>query len=248
MKDKSWAHTLRFMSLLCFLFVLALLFLLRLFNTDSFLGWYSRYTDTLTEFEAWLENYGATPLAVVIILFNYALKAVIPWFPVSCICVASAVIFKWYYALAINLVGLAILFMLKFLWGRTNGGGNAEKLLSKYDAAHRLVDECKLGSDVVLFFSRLVPSIPINSVSCIYGTTEISLGKFLLISELGFLPKAVSYIIIGRNVFDPASASFVVPFIPLILFSGMVFLSLGNAVGKNEKKTKNKKIMKIKKG
>lgn len=236
------------MSLLCFLFVLALLFLLRLFNTDSFLGWYSRYTDTLTEFEVWLENYGATPLAVVIILFNYALKAVIPWFPVSCICVASAVLFKWYYALAINLAGLAVLFILKFLWGRTNGGGNAEKLLSKYDAAHRLVDECKLGSDVVLFFSRLIPSIPINSVSCIYGTTEIPLGKFLLISELGFLPKAVSYIIIGRNVFDPASASFVVPFIPLILFSGMVFLSLGNAVGKNEEKKKNKKIMKIKKG
>lgn len=248
MKDKSWAHTLRFMSLLCFLFVLALLFLLRLFNTDSFLGWYSRYTDTLTEFEVWLENYGATPLAVVIILFNYALKAVIPWFPVSCICVASAVLFKWYYALAINLAGLAVLFILKFLWGRTNGGGNAEKLLSKYDAAHRLVDECKLGSDVVLFFSRLIPSIPINSVSCIYGTTGIHLGKFLLISELGFLPKAVSYIIIGRNVFDPASASFVVPFIPLILFSGMVFLSLGNAVGKNEEKKKNKKIMKIKKG
>ena len=248
MKDKSWAHTLRFMSLLCFLFVLALLFLLRLFNTDSFLGWYSRYTDTLTEFEVWLENYGATPLAVVIILFNYALKAVIPWFPVSCICVASAVLFKWYYALAINLAGLAVLFILKFLWGRTNGGGNAEKLLSKYDAAYRLVDECKLGSDVVLFFSRLIPSIPINSVSCIYGTTEIPLGKFLLISELGFLPKAVSYIIIGRNVFDPASASFVVPFIPLILFSGMVFLSLGNAVGKNEEKKKNKKIMKIKKG
>ena len=248
MKDKSWEHTLRFMSLLCFLFVLALLFLLRLFNTDSFLGWYSRYTDTLTEFEAWLENYGATPLAVVIILFNYALKAVIPWFPVSCICVASAVLFKWYYALAINLAGLAVLFILKFLWGRTNGGGNAEKLLSKYDAAYRLVDECKLGSDVVLFFSRLIPSIPINSVSCIYGTTEIPLGKFLLISELGFLPKAVSYIIIGRNVFDPASASFVVPFIPLILFSGMVFLSLGNAVGKNEEKKKNKKTMKIKKG
>lgn len=241
LKKKSWAFTFKLMSLICFLFVLALLILLRVFATPSFLDWYGRYTNTLVEFELWIENHGATFFAVVIILFNYVLKAVLPWFPVSCICVASAVVFRWYYALAINLVGLALLFMLKFFWGRTNGGGNAEKLLMKYDAAHRLVDECKLGSDVVLFLSRLIPSVPINAVSCVYGTTEISLWKFLLISELGFLPKAISYIIIGRNVFDPASASFIVPFIPLILFSGMVFFSLGNTF---EKKNKNKHKMK----
>lgn len=240
-KNKSWSYTLKVMSVICFTTVLALLVLLRVFKTDSFLRWYSRYTETLTEFEIWIENYGATPLAVIIIMVNYALKAVMPWFPVSCICVASAVIFKWYDALVINVVGLNILFALKYAWGRHFGGGNAEKLLMKYDSAHRLVDESKLGSGVVLFFSRLLPSIPINAVSCIYGTTDMPLWRFLVISDIGFLYKAITYIIIGRNVFDPASASFVVPFIPLIMFSGIIFLSLSGAIegGKNKKRNKN---------
>lgn len=233
-KNKSWSYSLKIMSLFCFLAVFTLLVLLRIFNTDSFTMWYGRYTDTLNSFEIWIENYGATPLAVIIIIVNYALKAVFPWFPVSCICVASAVVFKWYEALIINILGLSLLFMLKFFWGKHFGGGNAEKLLMKYDSAHRLVDESKLGSGVVLFFTRLLPNIPINAVSCIYGTTDMPLWKFILISDMGFLYKLVSYIIIGRNVFDPASASFIVPFIPLLLISGCIFLSLGSAF-KNEK-------------
>lgn len=239
-KSKSLANTFRVLSLVCFTIVLSLLILLRVFHTEPFLRWYDKYTETLVEFEIWIENYGATPLAVVIILVNYAFKAIMPWFPVSCICVASAVVFKWYEALVINIVGLTLLFALKFLWGRHFGGGNAEKLLLKYDFLYKLVGESKFGSGLALFFSRLLPSIPINSVSCLYGTTDMPMWKFIVISLAGFFYKAMSYIIIGRNVFDPASASFIVPFIPLILFSGMIFLSLSGAIEGGNKKRKNK--------
>lgn len=234
------------MSLICFSTVLALLFLLRLFKTEQFLEWYNRYTNTLVEFELWLENRGANTISVALILFNYVLKAVMPWFPVSCICVASAVLFKWYQALLINLVGLAILFALKFYWGRARGPGNAGKLVERYDWMSKAIEEKEISSGVILFFARLLPSVPINSVSCLYGATEMPIGKFLLISETGFLFKAISYIIIGRNVFDPASANFVGPFIPLIFFSGLVFLGLGGAF-ENLNKRVNKNL-KIKKG
>lgn len=245
-KSKSWSYTLRMMALVCFSFVLALLVLLRVFRTDSFTIWYEKYTQTLVDFEIWIENYGATPLAVIIILINYTLKAVIPWFPVSCICVASAVIFKWYDALMINIIGLIILFTLKFLWGRRFGGGNGEKLLRKYDFICEIVERNQLGSGVVLFIARLLPSIPINSVSCLYGATDMPLWRFLVISVTGFLYKAITYIIIGRNVFDPASASFIVPFIPHVMLSGIIFLSLSSAIEGGNKKRKNQ--IKIKKG
>ena len=240
-KGKSLSYALKLMALFCFTVVLALLLLLRAFQADQFILWYGRYTETLSDFEIWIENYGATPLAVIIILVNYALKAVMPWFPVSCICVASAVLFKWYEALIINIIGLSILFMLKFFWGKHFGGGNAEKLLMKYDSAYKLVDKSRFGSGVVLFFSRFLPSVPINAVSCLYGTTDMPLWRYLVISIAGFLYKAITYIIIGRNVFDPASASFVVPFIPLVLLSGIIFLSLSSAIegGNNKRKNKN---------
>lgn len=229
-KTKSRTYMLNTAAFFCFLLVLVLLVLLRVFKTESFLAWYSRYTHTLAEYEVWLQNWGATFLSVLIILVNYILKALIPWFPISCICVASALVFKWYEAVLINILGLAILFTIKFYWGRKFGGGNAEKILAKYDTAHNFIDSSKLGSGVVLGFLRFVPFVPINSVSCLYGTTNISYSRYLCISVFGYLYRLMSYITIGRNVFDPASASFIVPLIILLFFSGMVLLCLSGAV------------------
>ncbi len=214
----------------CFFAVLALIILLRVFQDERFLSWYGRYTETLDSYEIWMQAYGATWISVLFIFVNYVLKALIPWFPISCICVASAVMFKWYYALIINLLGLIILFTIKFFWGRRVDGGNAEKILAKYDNAHSFIDSGKLGSGIALFFFRLIPALPVNAVSTLYGGTDISYLRFLLISCLGFSYRLISYIIIGRNVFDPASASFIVPFILLLFFTGTVLLSLSGAI------------------
>ncbi len=224
--------TMAFFSLLA---ALILMILLRLFSTDEFLRWYGRYTDTLNDFEMWIQTYGATWISVVIILINYTIKAFIPWFPLSCICVASAVIFKWYVAVLINIAGMSIYFAAKFLWGRKHGGGNAEKILARYDKAHTFIDSSKAGSKAVLFFSRLLPGIPIGSVSTLYGSTDIKLYEYLIISVAGFLYKILSYVTIGRNVFDPASFGFIAPFIPLLIFSGLVLLSVSGVVSLSKK-------------
>ncbi|MBQ4348722.1 MAG: TVP38/TMEM64 family protein [Clostridia bacterium] len=230
-KSKSRIYMLNTMAFLCFLLALALIVLLRVFRLEGFLQWYDRYIDTLASFEIWMQTYGATWISVVSILVNFALKALIPWFPIACLCVVSGVLFEWYYAILINLAGMTLLFTIKFFWGRKFGGGNAEKILEKFDAAHNFIDSSKLGSRLVLFVLRFVPCAPVNSVSCLYGTTNISYLKYIVLSVLGFTYKLFSYTIIGRNVFDPASASFVVPFIILLIFSGMVLLTLSGAFG-----------------
>lgn len=230
-KNKSRVYMLNTMAFICFLLALVLIVLLRVFRLDTFLEWYARYNDTLLTYEIWMQTYGATWISVLSILVNYALKALIPWFPIPCLCVVSGVLFEWYYALLINIAGMIILFTIKFFWGRKFGGGNAEKILAKYDTAHNFIDSSKLGSRLVLFVLRFVPCVPVNSVSCLYGTTNIPYYKYIVISVLGFTYKLFSYTIIGRNVFDPASASFIVPFILLLIFSGMVLLTLSGAFG-----------------
>ncbi len=243
-KSKNRSYALNTAAFFCFFAVLALIILLRVFRDERFLEWYGRYTETLDSFEIWMQTYGATWISVLFIFVNYVLKALVPWFPISCICVASAVMFKWYYALLINLLGLAILFTIKFFWGRRVGGGNAEKILARYDTAHGFIESSKLGSGIALFFMRLIPALPVNSVSVLYGGTNISFPRFLVISCLGFSYRLMSYIIIGRNVFDPASASFIVPFILLLFFSGTVLLTLSGAITVTDifgrKITKNK--------
>lgn len=232
-KNKSYAFTTS--AFICFLLALALIVLLRLFSTDEFNRWYNGYTKSLSDFELWIQTYGATWVSVLVILINYTIKAFIPWFPLSCICVASAVLFKWYIAVAINVAGMSIYFTAKFLWGRKHGGGNAEKILARYDRAHKFIDSSKAGSKAVLFFCRLLPGIPIGSVSTLYGSTDITLPWYLIISITGFLYKILSYVTIGRNVFDPASFGFVAPFIPLLIFSGLVLLSVGGVVSLRKK-------------
>lgn len=229
-KKKSRAYVLNFIAFVCFTAALALIVLLRLFQVDRVVEWYNKYTDTLTNFENWIQANGATWLTVGIILANYTLKAVIPWFPLSCICVATGVIFKWYYATIINILGLSILFTIKFFWGKRYGGGNAEKIISKYDGIYKIIGDHKLGSAVILFALRLIPASPINSVSQLYGTTDINFWKYLAVSLAGFSYKLFSYTTIGRNVFDPLSAKFIVPFVLLLIFSGVIVLSLNGII------------------
>ena len=220
-----------FAAFICFLLALALIVFLRLIEMAEAMEWYYKYTDTLSNFEQWIQTHGANWRSVLIILGNFVLKAVIPWFPISCICVVSGALFPAYTAIAINVVGLALLFTIKFFWGKRFGGGNAEKILRKYDRASKFIDQSKLGSAIVLFFLRLVPCVPINSVSQLYGTTGISYWKYLLVSLVGFSYKLFSYTIIGRNVYDPLSAKFLLPFVFLFLFSGFVLLGLNGVIG-----------------
>lgn len=229
-----------FASFICFTLVLVLIVLLRLFQIEQVVLWYNKYTDTLASYELWIRHNGATFLSVVVILVNFAIKAVVPWFPISCIMVAAGVLFKWYWAVLINIAGLVILFSIKYFWGKRFGGGNAEKILSKYDNAHTFIDRGKLGSRLVLFVVRLIPCLPINAVSQLYGTTGMEYYKYIIISVAGFSYKIFSYTIIGRNVYDPMSARFIVPFILLFFFSGIVLLSLSGITSLSTIKLKNR--------
>lgn len=219
-----------FAAFVCFLLALALIVFLRLSQMDSVLEWYHKYTDALSSFEQWIQQNGASWFSVAIILANFVLKAVVPWFPLSCICVACGVLFPAYYAIPINALGAALLFTIKYFWGKRFGGGNAEKLLAKNEKAVDLVERNKIGSAVVLFFLRLFPCIPINSVSQLYGTSDMKYWKYLLVSLVGFSYKLFSYTIIGRSVYDPMSAGFLLPFILLFLLSGLVLLAFSGVV------------------
>ena len=44
--------------------------------------------------------------------------------------------------------------------------------------------------------------------------------KFILLSVSGYLPKIISYTIIGRNAFNPFSASFIIPVMISSFLSG----------------------------
>lgn len=229
-KERARFKALNIASAACFLIAVLLIVLLRLMRVDSVAQWYSRFTDTLMRFEKTIENLDDKWLAVIVIELNFVAKAVMPWVPISCICVVSGVMFEWYFALIINVVGLSLLFTIRYFWGVRFGGGNGKKLLSKSEEIYSFVSHQKVGSPLVLFIMRFIPCLPLNTISQIYGSMGYEYWKYLLVSIAGFSYKLFSYTIIGRNVYDPLSAKFILPFIPLFLFASIGLLIVNGAM------------------
>lgn len=218
------------LSAASFIISIALIVTIRLLHTDSIAQWYTRWTGALVSYEKSVENIDEKWIAALFIEANFILKSFIPWLPVSLLCFATGVIFKWYVAIPINIIGLASQMTIKYFWGKWRGGGNAEKLLSKNEAVYKIVSQNnKIGSPIALFFSRFVPCIPINAVSQLYGSYDFEYWKYLLISILGFSYKLYSYTLVGRNVFDPLATRVLLPLIPLFLFSGIALLCFNGA-------------------
>ena len=96
---KKRSNAFNFAAFLCFSCALVLIILLRMFQIEEVVEWYNKYTETLASYEAWIKQNGATLLSAVIILVNFAVKAYIPWVPISFLMVISGALFEWYIAI-----------------------------------------------------------------------------------------------------------------------------------------------------
>lgn len=229
-REEARFKALNIAAAVCFFVAILLVIVLQLMRIDSISQWYGKYTETLMRFEQNIENMDNRWLAVLVIELNFVIKAIIPWLPISFLCVISGVMFKWYIAILINLIGLIMLFTVKYFWGKNLGGGNIHKFITRYEKVYDIIKNDSVGRPLVLFGARLFPCLPINTISQIYGAINYEYWKYILISIAGFSYKLFSYTVIGRNVYDPLSAKFIVPFIPLFLISSVALLVLNGAI------------------
>ncbi|MBQ1529813.1 MAG: hypothetical protein IIZ76_05975, partial [Clostridia bacterium] len=77
------------------------------------------------------------------------------------------------------------------------------------------------GNPLILFALRLIPFVPANPVSSLFGNMKMDYRSFLVISLFGYLLKVVSFTAIGYNISDPFSSKFIVPFIALLYIAGI---------------------------
>ncbi len=238
------------------------------------------------------------PLIVLALLVFFALKSFVGIVPVSATCLIAAVIFPFPVALIINLIGVGIIFTIKYLMGRNARSNGIKKLIMKSDrlwafvsdadnstkkvlkettdkrrtkkklrelereerramkggkphpvrkkikqvlkAIHKallkvpilstLIDEEDAvqsakggtGNPIFLFAMRLVPFVPANPVSSLYGNMQMDYRSFLVISLFGYLIKVTSFTAFGYNIDDPFSSKFIVPLIVLLYLSGIL--------------------------
>lgn len=211
-------------SMLAAALVLGLL--LFLLQVEEVRQWYEGMQMALVRLEnriASIENRG-TVMAVILLIF--ALKSVVPFPPISTVCFITGMVFPGFTAFAINMLGIAVQMSISYARGRFFGGGNVHKFLNKYQGTRQVLESKKSYHPLLLLGFRVVPFVPMNTVSRVFGSTGMKFFEYLFVSLGGFAPKVVSYTIIGRNVYDPLSPSFIVPIIALLVISGLSALIL----------------------
>lgn len=200
-------------------FSVCLLLLLSVFKLPQLQLWYDEYESYLVRLELYVAALENKWIIIIAIFFLFALKSVmpLPLIPVSCVCVISAMVFNLPFSIILNILGLVIIFSIRYYIGRSKKT-LPYRILKSYGEIWNVLERDGKGNPWLLFLCRIFPLFPINTVSNIYGSMKYDFNKFILLSVSGYLPKIISYTIIGRNAFNPFSASFIIP----IMVSGFL--------------------------
>ena len=214
---------------------------------DSLWWWYAQSKQKLAQLEDFILHIDRTWIFIGAMMLLFAVKSVFPIYATSTVCFLTGIVLPMYFAIPVNIVGFIVILTIRYFWGRRFGAGNAWKMISKTDIIRRLIEQDGKVNSLVLVALRLIPCMPINGISGIYGSLDFGYGRFILFSVIGFLPKLISFTIVGRNVYDPLSPGFLVPIMILLFVSGFSVLSVNGiwtAVEKSVEYAKTKKLEK----
>ncbi len=212
---------------------------------DSLWWWYAQSKQKLAQLEDFILHIDRTWIFIGAMMLLFAVKSVFPIYATSTVCFLTGIVLPIYFAIPVNIAGFVVLLTIRYFWGRRFGAGNAWKMISKAEIIKRLIEQDGKVNSLVLIALRLIPCMPINGISGIYGSLDFGYGKFILFSVIGFLPKLISFTIVGRNVYDPLSAGFLVPIMLLLFASGISVLfvnGIWTAVEKIVEYAKSKKL------
>ncbi len=220
---------LNFTGVLLIIIALALLALTMLMQVQQFAVRYDSFLQMLADFE---DSVAAIPdkgVVILAILLLYLAKSVIP-IPTSAVCVIAGMVFQTPLAVIINVVGYIGLITIKYFWGKRLGSGFIYKALCKYENIERILTSDAAAKDGLLAAFRVIPVCPINTVSQIYGAMEYDYYKYIFLSILGFLPRIISYSMVGRHVYNPFSLAFMLPLVIIFMISGFAIIGVNGFI------------------
>lgn len=158
-------------------------------------------------------------LALACILSVYLLKPLLFFVPSSIQMGFTGVLFPWYIAIIINMIGVAIEMVSGYCIGYLCGKKLIEKLAEKSKIV-RTVREKYLRDDFqTVFILHFIPGFPFDEVSMIYGASGNNLLRYVLVSVLGLSPRIIAFSISGAAVTDPLSPQFILPLVIVGAFS-----------------------------
>ena len=234
------ARMLNFVGIACFIVAVVFIILLFLSGNDNVRIWYQNYLNYLMSAEYKVEHANDKFSIFLILIFLFAFKAVFPiyLYPVSALCAVTSAVFPPYLSMPINYLGLAMLYSIKYYWGVKLGASGARMILQKNATIRYLIEKDGQGNPWILVLLRVIPGVPINTVSQLYGSMRFPYLRYLLLSLAGYTPLLVFYTIIGHNVFNPLSVPFLLPLVLLFILLGVSAIATGKIIQIQSKRRK----------
>ncbi len=239
-RNEKRSRNLRLLSVGCFVGAVLAVIVMLVVPLPQFQKQLAEINAWFTNIELFIARFDKLA-AVAVILFFFFVKTVVGFIPFSVLFIGTGLVFSPPIAVAVNVLGFCLLIGIKFLWGRKFGGGSFHKLLLKSESLSDFMDFHGKGNKWMLVVLRFVPVAPVGTLSRAYGATDMRIIPFIILSVVGFLPRLISWSIIGCNVFDPFTPALLTPIAILLVISGISLLLLDILFKLIRKDDKNEK-------
>lgn len=147
-------------------------------------------------------------LAALTMLALFALKSVSIVLYSGILYAVDGILFPLPWAIALNLLGAAIMVTLPYRVGRITGADIVEKITKKYQKVEQLRKFRQRNDFLFVLLVRLVRILPCDIVSLYMGAIGIKYPHYLLGCLIGMLPMTVTFPIMGMCMTDIHSPVF----------------------------------------
>ncbi len=156
---------------------------------------------------------------IVLILLLYAVKPLFLVIPLSALYIGVGIVYPGWASILINVGGVALTLTTPYVAGYFGGNKLMEKMLRKYPKLKKYTEREDLGLSAIMML-RVVPGVPVDVFSLLFGSRRYPYFIFLIASLLGILPRLVPISIMGGAISNPLSVQFLLPFAITIAVSG----------------------------
>ena len=150
----------------------------------------------------------ATPIAILLMLALFALKSVTIVIHCGIIYAICGGLFPLPLALAVSIVGTAIMVSIPFFLGRRLGANGAKKLMEKYPRLAKIRAFCAKNDFFFMFFVRIISVLPSDPVSLYFGAVGADYRRYLAATLLGMIPTIGAFTVMGNSADNVTSPAF----------------------------------------
>lgn len=164
---------------------------------------------TMDNLRNYILNYGN--FSVLIFLILYSLKPVIFIIPSALLSIVAGNIYGPIVATILSMIGCFFSASLAFFISKILGRNFVEKI-----SKGRLINldrNIEKNGFKIMLLMRLSVVFPYDALSYAAGLTGMSYSDFIFGTTLGILPEMIAYSFAGKNLRNPFSLKFIMPFL-----------------------------------